>query len=1304
MNKTAVVTIASKNYFAQVQTLLKSLQETNPHWDRFFGVVDEPDNQLMDALKVTDTKLVKMDEIGIPDLDDMKFRYDIMELNTAIKPFVLLRLLEDYDRVVYLDPDIRVYEKMQAVDDAFDKGYEFVVTPHFTGYWEEDGKHPTEPDILMAGTYNFGFFAAAKCEAAIQIISWWAKKLEKQCIVKQEEGIFVDQKWMDLLPARHDKVFILRDEGYNIAYWNLSHREATYEDGKFFFNGCPLVFFHFSGFNPTKMDIVSKHQNRFTMDDIGVAKKLFFDYAKCIFDNRYKEWQKVPYSYENFSDGRKIHNIFRYIFREFEEVRELVGGKNPFLCGDIFYEEKEKLAPHIINYTVMTQRNLAGYFLNTQRKDWAEVFNNTFITGYKLDDEWATYAMNFVQRHLAHFTGEKVEPIHSAVSELRNVQLKDGVNVIGYIKSEHGVGEACRLTANALETTSVDWDAYDFEINNPSRQTDHTYDAKIKRSITHNISIFNINADQLPVAKEHLPAAAWDGYRIGIWYWELTEFPEQWCGAFNLVDEIWAPTKFIRDNLMKKSTVPVIYMPPGIRRDEPKEMYNRNYFKLPENTFLYLNFFDAFSYTSRKNPSAAIKAFQMAFSPDDMSVGLVLKINNVSKDDESVKAIEKAISGYKNIYIIAKTMTREEINGLINVCDVSVSLHRSEGLGLLCEESMYFGKPVIATNWSGSTDFMTEDSACLVDYTMVPIGEYYGTNEPNQFWAEPDVLHASNYMVRLHEDKEYYEKISRNAKEYIRTNFSPEVCGQRMEKRINEILAKKASWIERNIEQPAPMPQYNYRTGMESIQEDRQRINSAWNLSGIYDAACDILSTQSVDQARLDQELTEVNNRYGIGFHNPIQASGILAPFKKLFKKIVRKMNGFLFAPIIAFNESTTRTMNELRNQNVMLKMEVLKLQAEQINYNASVNRILNELSAQAENAVAELEQLRVVDRQIKNQNMKQEMKINATAGQVNAQADAVNVGIAELNAGIANLKTELENLSRADAENAGMAEHYYQAAGSLYNAMYQRVTSIDRILSGQNENDSVSMEKEFIENKWKLIDKYYNEPQTMECNICGQEIHTNEAEKLLSEDIYGGGMLLRYRCPHCGAIVGPNKMWDLTEEELSEEYKYHYRVNAEGQTTEAEIETFMALNPEKGKTYLNYGCGAWASTIEELRKLGYDVYGFDPYAPCDSEYIITDFDVLKQKKFDGIFSHDLLEHLRYPVETFKVFSEILAEDGKMAHSTACYKYVYEYDRFHLVFYTGNAVNALCERTGFVLAEKIEDNDRLTYNYIYTRK
>lgn len=401
MKKTAVVTIASENYFAQVQTLLQSLQETNPQWDRFFAVVDNPDEDLYQALTLTDTGLITLEELDIPDLNDMKFRYDIMELNTAIKPFVLLNLLKKYERVIYLDPDIRVYAEMKAVNKAFNEGYHFVLIPHFNDYFEDDGFHPDEPDIMRAGIYNFGFFASDNSTEAIKAIKWWAKRLETLCINKQSEGIFVDQKWGDLLPGRHDKVFILRDHGYNVAYWNLSHRKVSFKDDKYYVNDDELVFFHFSGFDPKQLDNISKHQNRYAMSDIGVAKNLFYEYAKAVVDNNCDEWRKKKYSFASFADGRYICDVFRKLYRENVEVENKVRSSNPFKCSNFFYDEKQWLAPFLINYAFNTHQQMGVYLINTNKNQWIMWFHDVLKNEYKLDNEWIDFATYFLRNHLS---------------------------------------------------------------------------------------------------------------------------------------------------------------------------------------------------------------------------------------------------------------------------------------------------------------------------------------------------------------------------------------------------------------------------------------------------------------------------------------------------------------------------------------------------------------------------------------------------------------------------------------------------------------------------------------------------------------------------------------------------------------------------------------------------------------------------------------------------------------------------------------------------------------------------------------
>lgn len=362
-----------------------------------------------------------------------------------------------------------------------------------------------------------------------------------------------------------------------------------------------------------------------------------------------------------------------------------------------------------------------------------------------------------------------------------------GVNLVGYICSEHGVGESARHVASALDKTGLQWCAYDFEVNNQSRKEDGTWKHKISDKIQYPILLMNINADQIPVAHKYFGDEIWNNsYKIGIWYWELSEFPERWHSSVKLVDEIWAPTRFIQDAVSMKSERPVIYMPLPMSLQYP-ESVSRKKFGLPEDAFLFLNMYDTLSIQSRKNPAATISAFQQAFQPDDYSVGLVIKLNNSTLTEKDLQTLYKLVGEYKNIYILPVILTRIEVSELILACDVSVSLHRSEGLGLLCQEAMYFGKPVIATNYSGNTDFMSNQEACMVDYKLVPVGQDFGPYEHWQKWADADVESAVNYMKNLYEDRTLCQIKGKCAQKRIQSEYSPRVCADKMEKRIQFI-------------------------------------------------------------------------------------------------------------------------------------------------------------------------------------------------------------------------------------------------------------------------------------------------------------------------------------------------------------------------------------------------------------------------------------------------------------------------------------------------------------------------------------
>jgi glycosyltransferase involved in cell wall biosynthesis len=363
----------------------------------------------------------------------------------------------------------------------------------------------------------------------------------------------------------------------------------------------------------------------------------------------------------------------------------------------------------------------------------------------------------------------------------------DGINLIGYARAEMGIGESCRIMARSLLADDISFGIINFEGTSRARMNDLSFKHKEINMPLYDVNVFHVNAEQMVEVYAHKGEELFNKrYNIGYWHWELPDFPERWIKSFGLVDEIWAPSTFIADAISLKSPVPVIKIPHSIEVniEEPR---NREYFGLPATPFMFLVMYDVNSYQQRKNPQAAIEAFKLAFKPDDLFVGLVIKVNVVNPESKEMKELQSSIKGYENVFLIKEVLKRNDINALLSVCDSFVSLHRSEGFGLGLAEAMYLGKPVIGTNWSANTDFMTADNSCPVDFRLVKLEATYGPYESYQQWAEPDVLHASRYMKNLVQDEEYRQLIAQRGQHTIHTEFSPEKVGELVQKRLNYI-------------------------------------------------------------------------------------------------------------------------------------------------------------------------------------------------------------------------------------------------------------------------------------------------------------------------------------------------------------------------------------------------------------------------------------------------------------------------------------------------------------------------------------
>ena len=313
-------------------------------------------------------------------------------------------------------------------------------------------------------------------------------------------------------------------------------------------------------------------------------------------------------------------------------------------------------------------------------------------------------------------------------------RFQDGVNLIGNIKADTGLGQSCRLVAAELDKSSIPYSVYQYEQLGIMSSTDMQFAGKISCELPYNINLIHINPHELGLAFQQLGHSVWDGhYNIGFWLWELEEFPEEWTPCFRCLDEIWTPSEFISQAVRKKTSLPVKTVPYHVET-RMDQVYERTEFGLPDDMFLFLMMYDRTSMTERKNPEAVIQAYKKAFTRQDKA-GLVIKINNCTH--EEINVLKKSLEDYPNVFF--------------------------------------------------NTEFMTSDTSCLVDCQLVELKKDLGLFKKGNRWAEPDVEQAADYMRCLYHDPKYAHEMAERAKAYIEERLSMKQIVGIIEERIGEI-------------------------------------------------------------------------------------------------------------------------------------------------------------------------------------------------------------------------------------------------------------------------------------------------------------------------------------------------------------------------------------------------------------------------------------------------------------------------------------------------------------------------------------
>ena len=310
--RVAFFTIIARNYLPQARVLMQSVAAQHPEAGRIVVVVDDDGQRPGDNFEI-----LAAERLGIDSFDDMTVRYDVLELSTAIKPFVFRCLLRrpGLDRLVYLDPDTELFDRLDGALALLEAGAPIVLTPHATAPLPGPAL-PNDHSFLQCGVFNLGFMALRRDTASERWLAWWGEQLLTRSVVDFANNLFTDQRWCDLAPCYVDGLAVLRDPGFNVAYWNVEQRPlGRRADGRWTAGSSPLGFFHFSGFDPARPDQVSRHQTRLPDAVTRVLQPLLRHYSDGLRRFGWPEAGTTQYGHDRIDDEGHLGPLLRRFYR-----------------------------------------------------------------------------------------------------------------------------------------------------------------------------------------------------------------------------------------------------------------------------------------------------------------------------------------------------------------------------------------------------------------------------------------------------------------------------------------------------------------------------------------------------------------------------------------------------------------------------------------------------------------------------------------------------------------------------------------------------------------------------------------------------------------------------------------------------------------------------------------------------------------------------------------------------------------------------------------------------------------------------
>lgn len=391
--KTAYCTIASANYLPRVQVFLDSLRAHQPG-AQVFVLLCETEEVCRRIAGETGFQFLSPAETCPEHWQEMAFQYDVIEFNTAMKPFLLEALLDKgFDGVIYFDPDISIYSSLESLEQAL-ASHDVVLTPHACHPVQDDGCTPAMADYLRAGQFNLGFIGMAGSLNGRAMLAWWQQVCRDRCVFDPSYRLFVDQFWAAAFASFADRLCVLRDSGANVAYWNLFQRQLEISEAGWRVDGKPLLFFHFSGLAEDDLGKVSRYQNRVSAPLASPLRRLLQEYVERVHRQSWCAYRAETYSFSRYVDGTLIDPLARrkyLMLSQADKVR----------LGDPF-----RAAERVDNIVCVTVRGTTRSHLSRIRFEryWRmlHLVGQEFVDKLRTRGVWATLKLSvrFVARKL----------------------------------------------------------------------------------------------------------------------------------------------------------------------------------------------------------------------------------------------------------------------------------------------------------------------------------------------------------------------------------------------------------------------------------------------------------------------------------------------------------------------------------------------------------------------------------------------------------------------------------------------------------------------------------------------------------------------------------------------------------------------------------------------------------------------------------------------------------------------------------------------------------------------------------------